>query len=711
MASSSLSYNVLNVCELVGYCLIRLIHRHGHVVSQGWLQDTDWAIFSLTTGFDSRYRRRSKYLSYPYTNSGPEHKDLPAETQDLRTPCLSHKAKASSITSNHSNKTPSIGKLGSKRFQRSWYRKFISCSMSSSPEFISTPSNELLSGLYSKAVDCMSPIEHKSFDLVEWFFCRYRISEYHDEAELATSLVNVNGGKTGKPVGNDLLDTKSEKKRKNNKMENAVRRRKMKSLSGLSDININVSLGDSLRTGRKLKQKRKVEEVISLHQQQNAETTLNESDNKDISVPEAPQNPSCLVSEGKAGPRKREKIEAAPEHQGAQFASYVDVKSTKCSSLVIDLQLLSPPIPVDIHEKSNCGNKEEPVLIGSNPEIRVSQEELVGNVTSHNSLASTASEVGTASQEGLARNITNHSLLINTAPEVGTVSQEGLVGNIANHNSLGITASDVGTVSQEGLAGNITNHNLLGKTASVLGTVSINKTVPKNRKKKATKEHLNAKRAIEIPDLNSSSFESCSIRKECETVNFLSIDLKSDQSRSLSACSRPTKTTNFDRVEDSGESTGTCLLLQFAPGDYIPSKEDLLKTFFRFGPLKVSETQLMKDTGNARIVFVRSTDAAEAFRSLEQHKPFGETLVGYKLHDNLPAAAPPAEQFVTATQPTGSMLMPGESPPPLQYIKQNLQMMTSVLESSGNNLSPRMRAKLDSELKNLLRKVNSRANV
>ncbi|RDX61372.1 Serine/threonine-protein kinase ATM, partial [Mucuna pruriens] len=666
--------------------------------------------------FDSRDRRKSKYLSFPYTNTGPKQKGLLAETEDSRTPCPSQRAEASSVATNSLNESSShlYAKLCSKRFRKNWYKKFISCNtMSSCAEFMNASADELLSGLHSTATDCMFPVGNKSFDLVQQFFCRYRVSNYHDEAELVTSLLNENEEKMGKSVGNDLPDTKS-KKRKNNRVENVVRH-KRKSLSGLSDVNANTSSGDSLRPGKKLKQKRKVEEVTSVHQPQNVEINLNGGSSKCSSVPEALPNMNCLAFEGKIVHGKREKIDAQ-EHRSAKITSvHTDAKNHNCSSLVIDLQFTSPPIPVDNPERNKSGNKEERVFIASNPESRVSQEGPVGSNT-------------------------DLSLSITTKAEVGTVlvNKTGLKYSMGK--AAGVPLNTKLSVEKTGLK------NSMGKTAEKLldTKLAIGKTGLKNSMEKAAEKPLCTKLFFKIPDLNGTDTECISISPEFDTVNFISPELKSEQSRSLLACSRPTKTTTHYRPEENGESLGTCLLLRFAPGAHIPSKEELMTTFCRFGPLKASETQLLKDTGSAQVVFVRSADAGEAFHNLEQNKiAFDCTLVDYKLHHLSPACSPvelvtPTQPTgsmgmpgltltqptgsmvmpgvtptqpngsVTPTQPTGAMAMPGETPPSLQFIKQNLQMMTSVLEKSGNSLSPRMRAKLDSEIKNLMRKVNSR---
>ncbi|KAL2319875.1 hypothetical protein Fmac_028844 [Flemingia macrophylla] len=167
-------------------------------------------------------------------------------------------------------------------------------------------------------------------------------------------------------------------------------------------------------------------------------------------------------------------------------------------------------------------------------------------------------------------------------------------------------------------------------------------------------------------------------------------------------------------------------------------------SFVQFSPIKVPETRLLNDISSAQIVFVKGEDAATAAHSLDQNKyAFGFTLVDYKLQDISTIEQPinpsqsnrslkihdvhPSQlngfltmKSVTSIQPIRSMTMPrvtstqltmttempSGSPPSFQFMKQNLQMMASTLETSGNSVSPQVRTQLDT--KNLMRRVNAK---
>lgn len=93
----------------------------------------------------------------------------------------------------------------------------------------------------------------------------------------------------------------------------------------------------------------------------------------------------------------------------------------------------------------------------------------------------------------------------------------------------------------------------------------------------------------------------------------------------------------------------------------------------------------------------------EALQSLQSRNPFGPSLVSYRLcHvSTTPADARHPPAVLSGAVPTN-----GEGPD-LIVIKQNLESMTSMLEKAGDNISPELKAKLESEVKGFLKKVST----
>ncbi|KAK4437230.1 Serine/threonine-protein kinase ATM [Sesamum alatum] len=169
-------------------------------------------------------------------------------------------------------------------------------------------------------------------------------------------------------------------------------------------------------------------------------------------------------------------------------------------------------------------------------------------------------------------------------------------------------------------------------------------------------------------------------------------------------------TRNSNNVEELGGS----LLLNFAPGSTLPSKEMLVATFSRFGLLKESEIQVQDDS-TVQIVYERSSDARFASRSLEKSKPFGEALASFKLHCTPEAPKTTGKrnrlQMPQPFLPVNTCKNPAKpgaaETPDIACIRQNVEMMKSTLEKAGNSLSSEMRAKLENAIKAFLEKLSS----
>ncbi|KAI4308615.1 hypothetical protein L6164_031671 [Bauhinia variegata] len=414
---------------------------------------------------------------------------------------------------------------------------------------------------------------------------RYRVSLYNEEAELATSLVNVEAQNSGNPVRNISLDRKTSMGRRYEKPANAVTH-KGKSLSSLSDINFNNTASDFLLKDflQKLKQKGRMEEVtLSLQTQYIGMKNLN---GRGVGIP----------SQGKRGHKRKTKGVGTLENPSTQSTSALPVgdgKSINCSSLVIDLKLVSPHGNGDIPQKLDGRNKEELGFMGSNPALSAS--------------------------------------------------------------------------------------------------IPFGKTGKRGRKRKI-------KPTTQTHDLNVASLESNSLKKEFQDANG-QVEYKCYRRRNKMELK--SENLKSSRV-GVGPNGFTCLFLKFAPGVSVPSREDLAATFNRFGPLKESEMQLLEDAGIAQIVFVNGADAGDAFRSMVENKPFGTTLIDCKLH--LPASHSPGKLLAVPASPSGSKPLPSGAPS-MDFIRQNLQMMTLMLENSGDDISPQMRAKLEDEIRNLMSKV------
>lgn len=105
-----------------------------------------------------------------------------------------------------------------------------------------------------------------------------------------------------------------------------------------------------------------------------------------------------------------------------------------------------------------------------------------------------------------------------------------------------------------------------------------------------------------------------------------------------------------DRLEESCEQdlSPTALILNFTDLNSVPSEANLIKIFSRFGPLHESETEVLKKSSRAKVVFERRSDAEAAFSSAGKYSIFGPSLVSYRLK-YLPST--PSKASPGATKP------------------------------------------------------------
>ncbi|KAI8556414.1 hypothetical protein RHMOL_Rhmol05G0251200 [Rhododendron molle] len=85
------------------------------------------------------------------------------------------------------------------------------------------------------------------------------------------------------------------------------------------------------------------------------------------------------------------------------------------------------------------------------------------------------------------------------------------------------------------------------------------------------------------------------------------------------------------KPEGEEEYTPTALKLNFADLESVPSESNLNAIFSRYGPLIESDTEVLKKSKRAKVVFKRRSDAETAFSSSGKFSTFGPSLVSYRL--------------------------------------------------------------------------------
>ncbi|TYJ99156.1 Tudor/PWWP/MBT superfamily protein [Cucumis melo var. makuwa] len=764
---------------------------------------------------ETRERKKSKYLSFPYINWG--RKVMPAETEDIKFLKISGEGEDENAIEGQ-NETPSLSKC-SGRFWKKWYRNITSGNdIPDNQDLMSASPAEFLSELHFTAVNCLYPNENNNFDAVAQFFSRFRILMFHDES--------VNGGQN-EAMAADLFflgGKVSEVKHPSSAVKSGIKKRKSQasSIMKMDDtkskhVSGDVDLTGNAETSPAGDADNKSPPSSNVKSNKDKESLCREFvDNEDLMSGSLAEFLSelhftavdCLYpnENNNFGTVAQffslfrilmllgEKVsEDKPQHASSAAKSRIKKRKSHASSIKKMEEMKPVSGDVDLTgevEISPAGDARKKTPLTSNVRSKKDKESL-GRLKTKS--LSALSDVNIA--------LSPCSLLAKDSPEAGPLSPNGLPKRRKRKNN-GAHPQSKPTTEIPDLNGSGTVAGLLVEDQQAVSHVaSQQKHEPKKRRKRGvSKEHSKAstefinvnvndsnKPGSFFIDLQVTASQPFAVIPEQNNVDFAGAPNQSvkdqtigqNQSKSggkkrkrkekspladpntILSYSNGTGTdasqgkdsqlTNnlppqpkpkrrrrrkgqaslnhpnpsdsrsyiYNRVETDGEGLGSLLLLTFSSEAPLPPREQVITTFSQFGSLKESEIQLKDST--VEIVFLRSVDAMEAVRSLKKNNIFGPTLLKYQLyHLSAPPKTSDSDRACTALAYPASegTLNPSKSAesgnqagdaPPIEFIRKNLQMMTSMLEKSGDNLSPDMRAKLECDIEGLLKKVSSMA--
>ncbi|CAA3032749.1 Hypothetical predicted protein [Olea europaea subsp. europaea] len=151
-------------------------------------------------------------------------------------------------------------------------------------------------------------------------------------------------------------------------------------------------------------------------------------------------------------------------------------------------------------------------------------------------------------------------------------------------------------------------------------------------------------------------------------------------------------TSKIDRSASSAS-----LVITFSPGSTLPSKDDVIGMFSKFGSLNEKDTNLVMDSNAVQVEYVKNSDVEKAFRSSVNKDLFGSAILNGSIQHS----------SVTPEKPD-SLRLAGDVISDIGFINQKLEMMSSVMENCNCKISPE-KSRLKDAMKHLLEKVGSTA--
>ncbi|VVB04269.1 unnamed protein product [Arabis nemorensis] len=154
------------------------------------------------------------------------------------------------------------------------------------------------------------------------------------------------------------------------------------------------------------------------------------------------------------------------------------------------------------------------------------------------------------------------------------------------------------------------------------------------------------------------------------------------------------------REESEKQISGVELFITTDLGSTLPSKDDLIQTYKKFGALDKERSYMFNNNSCANIVFSNVSDGEEAFYKSLEECPFVTTTsrVTFKLkYLSSDSLENPNEKNETETR-KGVM--------EIEFLKEKLEEMRSLLDQSEGVITEELKIKLEDESRNLLDKVS-----
>ncbi|XP_024007281.1 serine/threonine-protein kinase ATM [Eutrema salsugineum] len=155
------------------------------------------------------------------------------------------------------------------------------------------------------------------------------------------------------------------------------------------------------------------------------------------------------------------------------------------------------------------------------------------------------------------------------------------------------------------------------------------------------------------------------------------------------------KKMNKRELEEQFSSVELVIKSGFGPsGATLPSKDDLIRTYEKFGALDKNRSCMFDNNSCARVYFLNVSDGEEAFRKSLKKCPFATTsTVTFKL------------QFPSSDSPENTNEKKEAEIMEIECLKKKLEEMRALLDQSQGEVTQELKMKLEDESRNFLDKV------